>query len=113
MFALIQSQVPMADLHLILQITGVLGFLSYMGGFAALQLGKLDGNGIGYVLTNIIGATLVLISLIGAFNLASLLIQVSWIVIGCCGILRHLKSKRADAGHAPPQNRTTAPTPLR
>lgn len=67
---------------------GLLGFATYLGGFGALQFGWLDGNGKAYAWVNVIGASFVLISLYDAFNLASLLIQVSWIIIGYIGIVR-------------------------
>ncbi|MDA7428671.1 hypothetical protein PGB28_09385 [Primorskyibacter aestuariivivens] len=65
---------------------GVCGFLLYIGTFAALQLRLIDGNGAPYTLLNIAAAALVLISLIHDFNLASALIQVSWVVIGIVGL---------------------------
>ena len=53
-----------------------------MAGFGGLQFHWLDGNGSTYCLTNIVGACFVVISLTHAFNLASALIQVAWIVLG-------------------------------
>lgn len=70
------------------QLIGVCGFLVYMAGYAGLQFHWLDGNGSTYCLTNIVGACLVLISLTHAFNLASALIQVTWIVLGLAGLYR-------------------------
>lgn len=89
----------MADLILDLttnpfQATGVLGFFAYMGSFALLQARLIDGNGPVYALMNVIAASLVLISLADAFNLASLLIQVSWIIIGLAGIASHFLWRR-------------------
>lgn len=70
------------------QLIGVCGFFAYMIGFAGLQLGWLDGNGCAYCVSNIIGACLVLVSLSHAFNLASAMIQVAWIVLGLIGLYR-------------------------
>ena len=97
MYVLIQSSFPNVDVHMVLQLAGIFGFMSYMGGFAALQLGKLDGNGPVYALTNVTGAILVLISLASAFNFASMLIQISWIIIGCFGLIRFSRKRRAPA----------------
>ena len=69
-----------------LQAIGVLGFVAYMASFALLQARVIDGNGPAYCLLNVIAASLVLISLADAFNLASLLTQLSWIVIGLAGL---------------------------
>ncbi len=76
------------DHHAVLQAIGVVGFIFYIGGFAALQLGLLDGNGGAFTIINMLGALCVLISLISAFNLASLLIQISWLAIGLMGLFR-------------------------
>ena len=73
-----------------LRMIGVLGFLFYIGGFAVLQLEFLDGRGIAYSVVNILAATLVLISLAGEFNLASAMIQASWITIGLSGLALRL-----------------------
>ena len=67
---------------------GLLGFAAYLGGFSALQFGLLDGNGKSFAWINVIAASFVLISLYDAFNLASALIQISWIIIGYVGIVR-------------------------
>lgn len=76
-----------------LQWAGVFGFLCYFASFGAVQLGRLDGNSVAYSLANILAATLVGASLIAEFNLASALIQASWIVAGTLGlVLRAHKS---------------------
>lgn len=76
-----------------LQVTGVLGFLTYITAFGSVQFGLLDGNSTTYSLANILAASLVAVSLIAEFNLASALIQGSWIVIGFAGLgLRVLKA---------------------
>lgn len=82
----------------LLQCAGVAGFVCYIIGFASLQLGYLDGNGIPYTLWSLAGAMLVLTSLMGAFNLASMLIQVSWIIICVVGLIR--RSLNSQVRHA-------------
>jgi hypothetical protein len=76
------------DPSIVYQSIGLCGFVVYMVGFAGLQLEWLDGNGCTYCISNIIGACLVLISLYHAFNLASALIQATWIVLGLIGLYR-------------------------
>lgn len=73
-----------------LQQIGVAGFLVYIGAFASVQFGWLDGNSANYAASNVLAATLVAISLFGEFNLSSALIQGSWIVIGLVGLARHV-----------------------
>ena len=72
----------------IYQMIGVLGFVLYMLSYFLLQIGKLDGTGVGYILMNLSAASFVLISLTQNFNLASVLIQISWILISFVGLIR-------------------------
>lgn len=94
-----------------LRMIGVVGFILYIGGFAALQLEILDGYGPAYSIVNILAATLVLVSLIGEFNLASAMIQVSWIIIGVTGLALRIWQRRrrsrwaAYPRHMPGQGR--------
>ena len=82
----------------VLDTIGVVGFVTYIVGFKLVQMGHLCGNGIGFAAINVIAACLVLVSLIGAFNLASFLIQVSYIAIGLYGIAWRLNRRRRDLG---------------
>ncbi len=68
------------------EIIGVIGFFVYILAFGSVQFGLLDGNSTSYSLCNILAASLVAVSLIQDFNLASALIQGSWIVIGLIGL---------------------------
>ena len=74
------------DLQGMFRTIGVFGFVLYIGSFAALQLKMMDGNSLSYTLLNLAAAGFVLVSLIYDFNLASALIQVSWIAIGLVGV---------------------------
>ncbi|MEM9584536.1 MAG: hypothetical protein AAGA08_15610 [Pseudomonadota bacterium] len=82
------------ELEQFLQACGVLGFFVYVGAFAALQLQFIEGKSSSYTLANIAAASLVMLSLIADFNLASALIQGCWITIGIAGLL--LRRVRAD-----------------
>lgn len=72
---------------------GLLGVLFYVGSYAALQLGWLDGSSLPYSLLNGCAASLVLISLTHNFNLASAVIQIVWIIISLLGIWRCVYAK--------------------
>ena len=75
------------------QAIGVAGFFVYLLVFGAVQFEFMDGNGSAYTLGNIIAASLVGVSLTVDFNLASALIQGSWILIGLGGLIhRFLKA---------------------
>jgi hypothetical protein len=64
------------------------GVVLYLGSYALLQAGILHGSGYTYAILNLCASSLVLISLMVAFNLSSAIIQVSWIVISLMGIAR-------------------------
>lgn len=80
-----------------LEFIGVAGFFCYLFAFGSVQIGWMDGNSTSYSLINILAATLVAISLTAEFNLSSALIQGSWIVIGCAGVLLRLRKQSARA----------------
>ncbi|MGA8259872.1 MAG: cyclic nucleotide-binding domain-containing protein [Arenicellales bacterium] len=73
----------------IYDMIGLLGVASYLGSYAALQLGFLRGQGYAYAGWNAISAGLVLLSLEQAFNLSAAVTQIAWIVISLVGIIRY------------------------
>lgn len=95
------STMALADLNFF-QAIGLMGFAAYLAGFGALQMGWLDGNGRVYAWANIFGASFVLISLYDAFNLASALIQLSWILIGTVGLMRRASRPQEAVGRHQP-----------
>jgi CRP-like cAMP-binding protein len=75
---------------------GLLGVAIYLASYAALQMGFVRGQGYAYASLNCAAASLVLVSMINAFNLSSAVIQVSWIVISIIGLVRfYILSHRA------------------
>lgn len=78
----------------ILQLCGVLGSILYVGGFALVQTGRICGNGPYYSVNQLIAATLVILSLIGAFNLGAFLIQVGFLTFGSFGLARRYWLRR-------------------
>lgn len=87
----------------IFELLGVAGFIFYMASYALLQLGKITGDSYSYALMNLIAASLVLLSLIHQFNLASVLIQLAWIVISVFGLCRIgiIKYRETEQGNQP------------
>ena len=83
------SHVPQPLFDLI----GIAGFIFYMLAYGLLQFGRISGQSYSYTLMNMAAASLVLISLTHQFNLASVLIQLSWIAISVVGLIR-LKTGR-------------------
>lgn len=78
------------------QTLGLVGFALYMGSYFALQIGRIDGNGLTYAIANLAAASCVLVSLGEHFNLPSMLIQISWIGISLVGIARQLFATRNE-----------------
>lgn len=72
----------------LLNSVGLLGAFFYLISYFLLQAGFIGGNSNAYVLLNLVAASLVLISLTIAFNLAVLVIQICWITISLYGLVR-------------------------
>ena len=69
-------------------LAGYGGVAFYLGSYALLQLGVLKGNSYAYAALNLVAAALVLVSLMRSWNLASAIIQISWITLSVLGITR-------------------------
>lgn len=72
----------------ILEAAGLLGVISYIGAYAALQSGLLRSNGYAYAGANLAAASLVLLSLTSDFNLSAAISQIVWIIISVFGLVR-------------------------
>ncbi|UWQ18777.1 CBU_0592 family membrane protein [Jannaschia sp. M317] len=99
------SEITVVGLPL-LQIAGIIGALTYVANYISLTLRLLNPEGVGYFLFNLTAASLVLLSLGHAFNLASLIIQMFFIAVSLWGICSRLRRRRR--GHEVP-----APTAFR
>ena len=71
---------------------GLAGTLMVLLAFFLLQAGRLSGNGIAYQLLNLFGAAGVLVSLLGTFNPAVFLLELTWVLISAYGIMRTLRN---------------------
>ncbi|MEO0820107.1 MAG: cyclic nucleotide-binding domain-containing protein [Pseudomonadota bacterium] len=75
--------------HTLPHIVGLFGVGLYLGAYFLLQIGAIRGQTYTYAALNLVAASCVLFDLyLQDFNLASALIQISWIVISLIGILR-------------------------
>ncbi|AQW82931.1 CBU_0592 family membrane protein [Campylobacter pinnipediorum] len=72
----------------IFQIIGFLGMLCVVGAYFLLQIEKINQKSLAYQLTNLVGAILLIVSLLVHFNLGSFLIEVFWIFITLYGIYK-------------------------
>lgn len=78
----------------ILDAAGLLGAMLFVGAYAALQFGFLRGNGYVYTIANLAASSLVLLSLVGEFNLSSAIIQIIWIAVSVFGLVRMIVLER-------------------
>ena len=74
-------------------LVGNLGVATILGAYLALQLGRLDGQGLAYSALNGIGAALVLVSLWVDFNLSAFVIEACWVAISLFGVARAWRSR--------------------
>ena len=75
---------------------GLAGVLMILIAYAGAALGRLDPKGVWSLLANLIGAGLILISLLfGAFNLASTAMEGAWALVALAGLVRMALRPRA------------------
>ncbi len=79
------------------QLVGVLGTIIYVGSYTLTQIGWIRAPGYTYSLSNLIAASMVGISLLYDFNLASALIQLLWILISIVGITKLVRCSSTSA----------------
>lgn len=72
-------------------IVGVSGVAMVVAAYAGVQGGLLDERRAPFSAINLIGAILILYSLVFDFNLPSLVIQLAWVVISAHGLWRALR----------------------
>ena len=77
-------------------VVGAIGVVLIIVTYAAVQMRKMEATNITYSSTNLIGAVMILISLLYNFNLASFVIEIFWILISLWGIVEWLKSRNTQ-----------------
>jgi len=76
-------------MELAANIIGMIGTSLVVSTYFLLQMEKLDAKGLAYNIWNLIGAILLLISLLVHFNLASFVIELFWIAASLVGLVRY------------------------
>jgi predicted membrane protein len=76
-------------------LVGIVGVLLMVVAYLLLQLERLSGSSISYLLLNAAGAVLVMISLLFRFNLPAFLMEAFWLLISLYGLTKPLFSRRA------------------
>ena len=67
---------------------GVFGVLLILVAYAGAQLGRLEPRRAAALVMNLVGAALILWSLVHRFNLASFLMEAAWAVVALYGLVR-------------------------
>lgn len=75
---------------------GTVGVACVLAAYFLLQTGRLAATTMSYSLTNLVGAGLITVSLMFAFNFAAFVIEVCWMAISLIGIRRALQTARAS-----------------
>ena len=69
-------------------VFGVLALLLYVGGYLALQIGLIRGDGWQFPAINLVAAIMMITSLLRQFNPFSMTMEVAWVVISVVGLAR-------------------------
>lgn len=72
----------------IIDILGVVGVALMVFAYAGAQIGRLDPREAPALLMNLIGAGLILSSLVFRFNLAAFLMEAVWALVALFGLVR-------------------------
>ena len=68
---------------------GLVGVVMILVAYAGAALGRLDAKGAGSLLANLVGACLILLSLLVAdFNLSAAVMEGSWALVALGGLVR-------------------------
>ncbi|PCJ25379.1 MAG: hypothetical protein COA94_06330 [Rickettsiales bacterium] len=78
-------------MHLISDIVGMFGVALVILSYFLLQSEKVTSNSPFYLYSNLIGAIFLLFSLWYHWNLASVIIEVLWLLISIYGIVRNYR----------------------
>ena len=70
-------------------ILGLIGVSLILGFYFLLQIGKCSSEKLIFSVANFIGSGLVMISLCFSWNLASVVIEIAWLLISSYGILKY------------------------
>jgi putative Ca2+/H+ antiporter (TMEM165/GDT1 family) len=84
------------------QWIGIIGTTMIIGSYLALQLGRLASTDLSYSTLNAIGASLLVVSLLFAYNLSALIVEGFWVVISVVGIIRNIRARRFATNNSSP-----------
>lgn len=73
---------------LITDVIGISGVACVLAAFFLLQIEKVRGDSLLYLMLNLTGACLLIVSLMVTFNLASFIIEICWLAISLFGLAK-------------------------
>ena len=77
-------------------VAGLVGVLMILIAYAGAALGRLDPKRAWSLIANLVGAGLILVSLLlGAFNLASTAMEGAWALVALAGLVKLALRRRA------------------
>jgi multidrug transporter EmrE-like cation transporter len=88
------------SLETLANIIGMLGTTAVVAAYFMIQVDRMDPKGLAYNLWNLLGAVLLLLSLLVHFNLASFVIELFWIAASVVGLHRVFKHRRQNKTHS-------------
>ncbi len=80
----------------LIDLIGIVGVIIIIIGYMLLQLGKMDASDLSFSVLNTLGALLIIISLLYDWNLASFIMEFTWMMISLYGILKYYKRKKRE-----------------
>jgi hypothetical protein len=75
-------------------IAGVVGSVIVIVAYFATQAGWFGANDPRFAWANLVGAALIIVSLLMDFNLAAFIMEIFWILISLFGLARYYHSRR-------------------
>jgi len=73
---------------------GLVGVALILAAYAAVQLRRLDSLGPPALSMNLAGSSLILVSLIRAFNLSAFVVEAAWALVSFYGLARWALTRR-------------------
>ena len=75
---------------------GMFGVIIILVVYFLLQIERIDPLGLCYSVVNFVGSVFIAVSLMYAFNFASFVIEICWMLISLIGIARYIRLRRAS-----------------
>lgn len=76
---------------------GIVGVICFLIAYYLLQSEKIAASDLVYLLLNLIGALLVMISLLWRWNFSAFLLEAAWMLISIYGIVKYMRKRRGNS----------------